>query len=558
MKILSKIEAAREANGLRFEDYSSYASHLSKRLHSLRKSLNLTSSAKSGKPKPISSSSDERVLELIIWNAERAWSTSMNMKSTGAKPQLTVNKLRKAKKYASQLLSLLPSTTPNYEILEAKIYEEFLAGTLNLEKSAYESSIPYFSRSLLALESLPPTHEYPSFKNQVEAGLRFCIYQTGSDQRVVDLHSFSIEHISDNTDNHLDDISAWKTLVLDVDSSALDAKKGDEMVSQINWAGRIAHLSNPAISSSISAALSLRQSLPTSSPSSCLPTAADKVSQKKLIAAEVAKYDPVLAAWSTALSQIQSLLEKEEDQVASQNLELTKAYITYYSTLDRIARDKLLAKTLPRTESVALWEGVGRAYAVLMSIPGVTPAEKEDLEQSRRMARAERCLVIADGYSGLEKIALINRATTYFNSDIERNTEGGSRKEEIQRLLNLEIAKYQLSSNGPRTAESSFSLDKWYSGSLKTLIPGSEMHRVGTGAISEAVPLKPIVFDVAFNYLSSEDRVPAPRLSPPSTQNQKQETLQKGMSDHGVAHVNKEVEVKEDGKKRGILGLFSR
>ncbi|CCG83190.1 putative Signal recognition particle [Taphrina deformans PYCC 5710] len=438
MSILSKIEYERE-EFCRFDDYGRYAKHLSRKLHTLRKST-------------------EKTHDILLYSAERVWANAMQNKSLNGKNQLTLNKLRKACKHAQDLVSSYVSGSPE-ERLQVSIYHDYLAASLSQERGAYDVAITHYSRALVALQN-----QSSSLMEPVETGLRFSIYQSGTEERSVNLQKFALAQLSSD-DSH----SVWRSLVETVNPQTLKDEKAEEMITSIQWAQRSAHLRNPELATSISTAVSARAAL-------SAPTSPND-------------FDSILSAWSAASTTLTSLLDKEEDQNLSQDLELIKAWCSYHSSVDRIARDKALIPTVPSKEGILLCDSVNKTYTQVLALPGLDSAQEKEINTSRREIRGERCILLANTHgTSLEAIALLDRALVYYEPS-------SPRRPQVVALLNKANAQYTLSTN----KHARFSAQKWFSGDVKRLGQVSPQD-----LLTKSVSMKPVVFDIAWNYIVAE------------------------------------------------------
>lgn len=440
MSLLNLIDLERE-EFCRFDDYARYSKHLARKIHTLRKSK----------------APYER--KLVLFSAERAWANAMLHKTSNDRHQITLNKLRKACKYAKHLADQETSSSPE-DRLQITSYQDVLLGTLAQERGSFDLAILHHSRALLALQN-----QQSALMEIVETGLRFSIYQSGAEERSINLQKYALDVTKDSAQDD------WRALLHEVDPKSLMEEKGEEMVTSIQWASRSAQLKNSDLASAISTAVSGRSGLSvTASPND---------------------FDTVLAAWASGATILNTLLEKEEDQDAAQELELTKAWLSYHSSLDRITRDKALINTVPAREGVLLCDSMNKVYTQVLALPGLGSSQKSEIEVQRRETRGQRCTLLAATHgSSLEAVALINRALSYYDTSSPRRSA-------IVALLNQTVARYTLSSKKSMNVSSR----KWFSGDVKQL-GLSDPKSLRT----RSVPMKPVVFDIAWNYITKEQR----------------------------------------------------
>lgn len=251
LAVLGLLQSARQTYGLRTNDYSRYHSHAVRRIARLSKSTSTsTSTAKKASSKQGNSGQikavklaeidaaaiqrDERLLELLLWEAERAWAEGMRTREELAamsqsqaqasrasqasatqglarKRHRSQRRLAKATAHADRLAQLLasmlmlegsqPSVTAS-TVLQATIYRNIIAGTyafsLASANSAGSSSsnsngsgvspaangAKYFATAYVLLEAFAKqsnraNDEALAFEllDELEPMLRFCAYK---------------------------------------------------------------------------------------------------------------------------------------------------------------------------------------------------------------------------------------------------------------------------------------------------------------------------------------------------------------------------------------------
>lgn len=504
--LLQLLQAERD-EFCRFEDYAGYHRHLTNKLHSVRKAARRQHGGDGKKlaPTPATTAADQR--RVLVYSAERSWATAMHNKATGGKTaQDVLNKLRRARKWSQDLKSLVGGDAAEGERVEAIAYAEYMDASLAHERGAHAAAARHYSRALLALRDACPV-----LLEGIETGLRFSLYQTGTEGRSVELRVLAATAVKADEDAAA---KALVDLLQTIDPSRLDTgdgtatgKGGDEIVSTIEWAGRTAPLQSTELVSSISAAVSARKHL--------------SQQPKQTIVAE--DYDALLADWTAAEALLDSLIAGEEDQDRSQTLEVVRAWARYHRAHDRVARDKLLAATAKSAREGALvWEAVRATLAQALKIPGLSKPQKAELNDQISAAQGERLVTLAKPWAdSLEAVALLHTA-------IDRHFQPPSaRRTELRRLLAKTVARNAVSSSAGSISTSSASTDgaqfserfhphRFFNGSVKQLVlkrslsSGTERsdgtpHRTAAHALlTDSVPMRPVVFDVAYNYLSRD------------------------------------------------------
>ncbi len=147
------IKESQQQHGLRHGDYERYRSYCSRRLHRLRKTLNFKcGNTRRFQKRDVTADdlSEAKFLLIPLYQAERAWAYSMQLKqevnSDARKKFHLVNRLRKAVKYANQLELLSQSSQCDARTkLEAQGYASIMNGQFNFEVQKWNESLNYFN-----------------------------------------------------------------------------------------------------------------------------------------------------------------------------------------------------------------------------------------------------------------------------------------------------------------------------------------------------------------------------------------------------------------------------
>ena len=490
--LLQLLQAERDEY-CKFEDYSGYHRHLTNKLHSSRKAVKRQSGG-AGDAKKAGIADTHTQKRLLLYNAERSWATAMHNKATsGKRAQDVLNKLRRAKKWSQDIRSAVGAEAGDVERVEAIAYAEYMEASLAQERGAYEAATRHYSRALLALRD-----SCSALLEGIETGLRFSLYQTGTEGRSVELRVLSATQLKED-----DDPAAKELLELlkRLDPARLDtgddvASGGDEMVTKVEWAGRTAPLQHTELASSISSIVSARKHL------THQPTGDVKIED----------YDSLLAEWTKAEALLNNLIADEEDQDRSQTLEITRAWTRFNQATDRVARDKLLASEAKTAREAALiWESIRTTLAQAQKLPGVSKEQKSDLNEQISAAQGERLAALAKPWGdSLEAIALLHTALQrHFATPSARRTA-------LQRQLAKTVARNAISGTTTSAASADgqhfserYHPQKFYNGNVKQLVAkrstrDASKRTAAHALVTDSVAMRPVVFDVAFNYLSRD------------------------------------------------------
>eukprot|EP00871_Galdieria_phlegrea_P001654 jgi/Galph1/248/GphlegSOOS_G4937.1 len=197
---------AQVANGLKHGDYGRYRLYCTRRLHRLRKALKLThgrgkfTKRKLGEEELLSKG-DTRILLLLLFQAERAWSHAMELKdeeallreskkrsksSTVRRRQWPRRRLIKAALWATRLERLCTAALVDVKTcLEAKAYTAWMMGALLLERKRWKEAKESSLKAKIILQKLEQTphisaqqkRTYEHYMEEVATCIRYVNYQ---------------------------------------------------------------------------------------------------------------------------------------------------------------------------------------------------------------------------------------------------------------------------------------------------------------------------------------------------------------------------------------------
>jgi len=204
LKVLAVIREAQQKHGLRHADYQRYRGYCSRRIRRIRKALGMVQGEKKKfNKKDVTDSllKDEKHLHIPLITAERAWAYYMQLKfEANAEPRKKyhmINRLRKAKKYADQLDTLCAESNlvDARTKLETKAYSCWLTGTLYFETAKWAEAQAMLAQAKTIYESLCQAvgeEEGNLFRQKMEEitpSLRYCAYNIGDTSAKEDLLS---------------------------------------------------------------------------------------------------------------------------------------------------------------------------------------------------------------------------------------------------------------------------------------------------------------------------------------------------------------------------------
>ncbi|KAF9897255.1 signal recognition particle subunit srp68, partial [Lobosporangium transversale] len=445
LDILSLTNEARNAYGLRRQEYGRYRHHCTQRLHRIRKTLGFTHGKdKSFVARPITAETvtDEKYLHLLLFQAERAWGYAMEIKGLSValddsrKQSHYMNRLKKAAKFAQQLEEICSAKTGMVDIrtaLDAQAYAALMSGYVLFQAQQWQGALEKFSaaRAIYDKLSLAGTSHQEALchaaMDEIDPNIKFCGYRLRlSKDGVVDVE----ELVKMSAVNKGSGSDVLMREIEHLIGQTRQARAQD--LHSITWRSKQLPLKDPKLATAILKAQETAAEL----------SHVEGASKE----AKLEKFDKVLQAYAEAEKHIKKALK--EDAVAAARVRSSKSeqntaelnmiasYISYSSLRHTIERNLFLAKdiynrlegketTADRNEDVQ-YQNLVKAYdnvvqnlAAIQELPGVAA----DVELSRKVERALlyykgwRCFFTATAYFKLsrhvEAIALFDRAQSY-------------------------------------------------------------------------------------------------------------------------------------------------
>ncbi|KAL1497686.1 hypothetical protein ABEB36_008605 [Hypothenemus hampei] len=200
--VLKLIKEAHQQHGLRHGDYQRYRGYCSRRISRLRKVLKIPQGDRRHfKKRDVTEThinntrSDERYLHIPLMLSERCWAYAMQLKQeSNTEPRKRfhlVQKLRKACVYALQLDELSKMERCDVRTqLEAQAYVAWIHGSLHFELEMWSKATENLKKAQVIYEKLAatlPEAEQIPYKQRVDEiapSLRYCAYNIGDEKAV--------------------------------------------------------------------------------------------------------------------------------------------------------------------------------------------------------------------------------------------------------------------------------------------------------------------------------------------------------------------------------------
>ncbi|CUM66978.1 uncharacterized protein PRCAT00004665001 [Priceomyces carsonii] len=558
------------------EDYLKQRKRTNKRLLKLRHELNLiTKDTKNYKQKEKISKTgvedynkDERVGLLLLLTAERDILYALELKSlmeigshrASSYKTLMISRIKRALMTSKKLLEISKEEKDDIKLLELFTYTSLIQGFLSINKKKWPIATNAFSISKCALDFLlsrldesPEENEIDSiqyrktFLNEiadtiVDPSLSLVISQDESlHENTVDLRSISRKHCHENL---LPYLHPAVKIIQKIDPRFVsEISSSVDLLKSIEWRGHEALLYNDEISFKI---MKL--------------TDENKNPWKSFKDAN--QFDSLLAGWREVLDLHTTDLEKsrdDDDLEKVQDRAILLTYINYNLLFTRLKRDMLIIDQLNDSTNISKRQDIARLYGTIIEtieeikdLPGVYNDGDlyESLERLSLYFAAKKHINLADSFILNKKFPEALKIFKYifdihsqlgdnyfkikkFPYDVATN-DGYSK---FQRELTKLITQAQISAQFAKDSSSIFSsyaienLHKYPSSDFNSLVRLREESNI------EPILCKPVLFDVAFNYIGYDFDSSSSRAA----------------SDPSPADIDS-----SKGKKRGFLGLFGQ
>ncbi|KAF8419654.1 hypothetical protein EV426DRAFT_538347 [Tirmania nivea] len=554
MDTISFISSLRQ-QALLLGDYNAYRQMCSRRLAKLRKKLGRVNDPrkKDQKPAPVTAedvAKDSIYTHLLVYPSERAWAHAMHMKSfTSDSPDTVSPELRnhirsrfaKAASYAKQLRQLYATPESNasdVDIIEAAAYAMSLLGALAFEKGHWEDALREFAVSRMCYDALLVSggkngEVYKEFlTSTVEPSIRYSAYQNGI-ARTVDIGVLARQFFPKEAEKELVErlkkvhSGAFEGAAV---GEAMEGLEQASLVNEVHWRGRRALVEEMDIAVTLGAAKKAEEEL-------------GKVLEGKKAgsggkrAAE--DFDRVLAAWQECVDESKKAVDKAYGEGVSgadprlQKLQLIYTYVNYGLIGWRVGRNRVMAEEIERglreaenvqcgkvRELVVLYDAILQSLDQITELPGVAADEDffQELEAKRGFFAALRCAAIAPSHlatNSRNTLALYHRALTHITTSLSclptspsstkleiSTSDAQSLKSHLHALVTRYIALIQLQDYIQKTQKDT---PVTHASLIDTL--GTYNEKIVFGNLVpvkngvEAVPVKPVFFDIAWNFV---------------------------------------------------------
>lgn len=558
------------------EDFHKYRSKINKQLLRLRHELGLiTRDTKNYKAKEKISSissgdydNNSRYGLLLLLTAERDLVYSLEIKSkleissesASSYKNLMISRLKKSISSTKKLLSITVNESDESILIDLYIYSALNEGSLAINKKKWEAALNAFSIAKCALEYLYSQKSEEDMDNQfnksviselietlVDPSLSLAVSQL--DRPDLNLSTSDLKSVSRKC-CHFDTIPYLQKLVELIkkkDSSFVsEIASTVKLIDSITWRSHEAKLYNDEIAFKV----------------------------MNLIKPEVNAYDKaelfdqVISEWSKTLELHQNDLNKnqdEDDQDKIQDRAILSTFINYNLLFTRIRRDTIVIDDLSSTvhsaskvKKLTVNKDITRMLNSIVSIieeikelPGVYNDDElmESLDTMiqfthfRRLVRLSDSFLLKEKY--LESLKILNtikekidvNGLNYLVEDFPYKVSSNNDLSQFKSQVDEIFFKTQI------LAQFSFELEKnpnnFVAENMNQFPSSSAILNVGEKPVLKPILSKPVLFDVAFNYINY------------TSNSSKAGSVEPAASTTSTAD-------EESKKKSGFFGIFGR
>ncbi|ODV84139.1 hypothetical protein CANARDRAFT_201334 [[Candida] arabinofermentans NRRL YB-2248] len=560
------------------DDYHRQRHRTNKKLLKLRRSLNIqTKDTRNYQTKSKISSIDSEQYDsnnefasVILFQIERdllyAEETRllMDVNSTSGKQKFLITKLKKALSNSEKLLSITRNEPDDFKKLELLTYTLLINGSLSILKRKYSFAIYAYSLarcSLMTLNLHQPTSSQLNkelylqiIDTVVDPALSFATAHDSSrsnKKNTADLQSLSRTHANDSLSEKLDQALIIIKKIDPTQITPISSSKSENLITEIEWSDYKATIKSDEVSRGVTSALK---------------------EESKIIIDDPSSYDPALLNWQDVSIIHSSDMDRsnhdEDNSDENQDKFIIKTYIDYHYLLLRIRRDISLisnielksSKSISLTifkDSIKILDMMLSTINQILSLQGVSHDDEltNALESLESYFKCLKVSKLAQAYliNKLlpESLALYQKSIEilstvknldYFTSSKVTNLPNSDDVKLLAKQLSESLKDVHVLATYNSTSSNTLSSNDYLIDNVDNFpsLNGILSKVANINNVLVPVSVKPVVFDVAFNYISydDDDDDDSTAVSSSGSQTSSQEEAEK--------------------KKGGFFGLFGR
>uniref|UniRef100_A0A8C8M1D0 Signal recognition particle subunit SRP68 n=2 Tax=Oncorhynchus tshawytscha TaxID=74940 RepID=A0A8C8M1D0_ONCTS len=542
LEILQIIKDSQQQHGLRHGDYQRYRGYCSRRLRRLRKTLGFKCGNRhkfTGKKVTVemlsdNRYSDNRYLLLVLMEAERAWSYSMQLKQeANTEPRKRfhlLSRLRKAAKHGERLEKLCESPRVDAKTkLEAQAYTSYLSGMVRFELQEWKDAMEAFNKCKTIYEKLASafTEElavlYHQRVEEISPNIRYCAYNIGDQNAMNELMQMRLSAGGGGG------MMAEKLEALITQTRAKQAAT----MSEVEWRGRTVPVK---IDKARIFLLGLGDN------EAAIAQAANEETKERL-------YETLLAECRDTIQAVREELKTEakqrerSDEASGKvsNLQFLHSYLTYIKLWTVVKRNESMAHMLqaklkePQTDEnkrgprpqdlIRLYDIILQSLAELSTLQGLEEDHTFQKEVALKMLvyKAYRCFFIAQSYVLVKKwseaLVLYERVLKYakevqskaksLNNSLkdlpdvqELITEVNAEKYSLQAAAILDTEDAPEAPSQQKVKDNTPLCERLETFHLDPTLVGKQPNLVQFPPDFQPIPCKPLFFDLALNHVA--------------------------------------------------------
>lgn len=533
------------------DDFKRHRIRVNKRILKLRRDLNLVTkdtknySAKEQTskitPQQYDENKDYGLIELLLAERDMLYAheikakLDINSEKSSSYTALLKTKMKRALFHVDNLIKLTAGETNDKIKIEVYIYAALVAGQLSITRKQWLNALNAFSIAKCSLdylnsqdsdkESFSKTLCNELLENTVDPSLNLAASQL-DDVPSTDLKTLSRKYCHENS---FPEISPVLNLIDPLFTK--DISSSVKLQKEVDWRGHVATIYNDELAYKIQELTNNKEWLKYN---------------------DANQFDHIIASWINILELHKEDSQKyqdDDDMEKVQDRAILLTYINYNLLFTKLKRDLLLAGQLVAHKTVEdnkdiirIYLGIIKLVEELKELPGVYNDEDlyHSLENLEKFYESQKNVVIAESYQFNNRFAESLKIYNFVNQqlqvshdyykvefpfDVSTNTEVALFKVHLEKkVLQAQVsAQFE---QGKRAACSKYTFED-----MKKFPIGLEV--INFDKI-EPVMCKPVLFDIAFNYIS------------PTT-----DSAQSGPAPTPTSETNA-----EETKKRGFFGIF--
>ncbi|KAJ6626981.1 hypothetical protein B0H10DRAFT_1997510 [Mycena sp. CBHHK59/15] len=543
-KALQLANEQRNAYGLRYNDFARYRKHCANRTHRLRSTLKMTH-GKGREFKKLPPLTTEIIkdghLQLLLLEAERAWSYSQELAALALLPanadkattlrHSATGRFRRAVNWSTQLLShcqslYAASRLSAENLLQVTVYTLILNGRFLRYRDEFEDALMQLSvaRGLLdELAASAPTSRDQAlatlFSDEVGPEIRYCAHELGR-AKAYDIDGI----VKEFAGKHRNDVVEGCDAIIEklkVEGDAAGKGANRKKLTELAWEGQPVPVRNPELVDVLLKVQEAESRLDGYEQASSSESKKPGTSKKG-----VAAYDAILLALSDAEDVARKLVEAQQLSGSSsaasaggaRDIHFVHAYIVYQLLSRRIQRDLQLVSALLSSQPASqarpkakveevdsrLFPAVVKLLDTVLqsldqmralSVVDDSPDLASAVEARLSFTKARRCLFLARSYAPVKKYAEALTLIQHANIHI-RETLSTLSLCDSDPISAATPSYYSLSDENVAELEGALSAEglqfkrEWFAFNGGSVVPTAKADK------------KPLFFDIAVNYVA--------------------------------------------------------